>query len=130
MILITGATGNNDGELTRLLASRGVASRIMVRTDEGARDLAGLPGVEVAIGDFDEPTSVERALQGIDKAFLLTDSTERAQARQLAFVDIARGTGLRHLVKLSQFAADASSPVRFLRYHAAVERKIVEPGMV
>jgi uncharacterized protein YbjT (DUF2867 family) len=32
-------------------------------------------------------------------------------------------------VKLSQFAADEASPVRFLRYHAAVERRIRELGL-
>ena len=41
----------------------------------------------------------------------------------------AQRTGLRHLVKLSQFAADEHSPVRFLRYHAAIERAIRESGM-
>ena len=32
-------------------------------------------------------------------------------------------------MKLSQFAADEASPVRFLRYHAAVERRIRELGL-
>lgn len=36
---------------------------------------------------------------------------------------------MSHLVKLSQLAADESSPVRFLRYHAAVERQIRERGL-
>jgi uncharacterized protein YbjT (DUF2867 family) len=34
-----------------------------------------------------------------------------------------------HIVKLSQFAASANSPVRFLRYHAAVEAAIQASGM-
>src|SRR3712207_2415901 len=121
MILVTGATGSTGSELTRLLASRGVPVRAMVRSRDRATALAALAGVEVGVGDFDDPASVERALRGIEKAFLLTDSSERAEARQRAFVDAARRTGLRHVVKLSQFAADEGSPVRFLRYHAAVE---------
>lgn len=36
--------------------------------------------------------------------------------------------GVAHLVKLSQLAADQASPVRFLRYHAAVEQRIRELG--
>lgn len=36
---------------------------------------------------------------------------------------------MKHIVKLSQFAADAHSPVRFLRYHAAVEAAIQASGM-
>ncbi|HEY4040970.1 MAG TPA: hypothetical protein VGM32_03895 [Rhodopila sp.] len=35
-----------------------------------------------------------------------------------------RRAGLKHIVKLSQYAADTASPVRFLRYHAVVERAI------
>lgn len=33
------------------------------------------------------------------------------------------------MVKLSQLAADEASPVRFLRYHAAVTRRIRELGL-
>lgn len=129
MILVTGAIGNNGTELIKLLASRGVPVRAMVRSRDGAKGIAALPGAELAPGDFDDPASLWRALQGVERAFLLTPSTDRAEAQQLAFVDAARGAGLRHLVKLSQFAADEGSPVRFLRYHAAVERAIREAGM-
>jgi uncharacterized protein YbjT (DUF2867 family) len=43
--------------------------------------------------------------------------------------ELAVVAGVRHVVKLSQFAADEASPVRFLRYHAAVERGIRELGI-
>lgn len=129
MILITGATGSNGAELVKLLASRGVPLRAMVRSTGAAKGIAALPGVELALGDLDDPASVGRALEGIEKAFLLTPSTDRAEAQQLAFLDAARRTGVRHIVKLSQYAADEASPVRFLRYHAAAERAAVESGM-
>ncbi len=80
-------------------------------------------------GDFDNPTSLERALQGVERAFLLTNSTERAEGQQLGFVAAAKRSGVTHIVKLSQFAADQASPVRFLRYHAAVERAIRASGL-
>jgi uncharacterized protein YbjT (DUF2867 family) len=120
MILITGATGSNGAELVKLLSTRGVSVRAMARSRAGAEVIAELGGVELVIGNFDDSASVERALQGIEKAFLLTNSTERAQSQQIGFVNAARRTGLKHIVKLSQFAADMDSPVRFLRYHAAV----------
>lgn len=129
MILVTGATGANGAELIKLLASRGVSLRAMVRSRDGAKEIAALPGVELALGDFDDKASLGQALQGVERAFLLTPSTDRAEAQQLAFVDAARRAGVRHVVKLSQFAADEGSPVRFLRYHAAVERAVRESGM-
>lgn len=129
MILITGATGTNGTELIKLLASRGVSVRAMVRSKDSAGKIAGLASVELAIGNFDDPVTLDQSLQGVERAFLLTNSTERAEAQQRAFVEAARRAGLRHVVKLSQFAADERSPVRFLRYHAAIERAIVESGM-
>jgi uncharacterized protein YbjT (DUF2867 family) len=45
------------------------------------------------------------------------------------FAELAAAAGVGRLVKLSQFAADETSPVRFLRYHAAVERRIRELGI-
>ena len=129
MILVTGATGTNGAELVKLLSSRGVPLRALVRSRNRGTAIAALPGVESVVGDFDDPASLGRALAGVERAFLLTPSTDRAEAQQLAFVAAARGAGVRHVVKLSQFAADEGSPVRFLRYHAAVERAIRESGM-
>ena len=64
MILITGATGSNGAELIKLLASRQVPVRAMVRSTNRAKALAELAGVELVAGDFDAPATVERALQG------------------------------------------------------------------
>jgi uncharacterized protein YbjT (DUF2867 family) len=128
-ILVTGATGNNGSELVKLLASRAIPVRAMVRSRQGSDALAALPGVEIAVGDFDLPESIARALEGIHKAFLVTNSSARAQEQQCGFVATARRAGLKHIVKLSQYAAREDSPVRFLRYHAAVERSIMESGI-
>jgi len=129
MILVTGATGSNGAELLKLLASRDVPARAMVRSQDKAAGIVGLPGIEIVAGDFDDPASLERPLRGIKRAFLLTNSTERAEAQQLSFVAAAKRSGVAHIVKLSQFAAVEDSPVRFLRYHAVVERAIRESGL-
>lgn len=128
-ILITGATGNIGSELIKILSEQTVSFRVMVRSDKDAQLLAKLPGVEVVMGDFDQPATMGQALQGIDRAFLLTPSSEQAEARQLSFVQEAQKAGVRHIVKLSQLAARADSPVRFLHYHAVVEQALRESGM-
>ena len=58
-------------------------------------------GVEYVTADFEDPVSVRRALDGIDKAFLVTNSSERTEAQQLGFVEAARAAGLRRIVYLS-----------------------------
>lgn len=128
-ILITGATGSIGTELTKLLAEQGVPFRAMVRSPKDAQILAALPGADVISGDFNDASSLATALQGIERAFLLTNSSEQAEKQQLDFVAEAQRAGVQHIVKLSQFAADANSPVRFLRYHAVVEQSIRESDM-
>jgi uncharacterized protein YbjT (DUF2867 family) len=128
MILVTGATGNNGIELIKRLSTLGAAVRGMVRKRR-ERGSGTLPGVEFTTGDFDDPASIRRALEGIERAFLVTNSSERAEAQQLGFVETARAVGLRHIVYLSQLHAATNSPVRFLRYHAVVEDAIASSGL-
>lgn len=127
-VLVTGATGNTGRPLVELLRRRGVAVRAMVRSAADSGAFAGA-GVETVVADFDAPDALAEALAGVERAYLVTPSSERAQARQERFVELAAKAGVRHLVKLSQLGADEASPVRFLRYHAAVERRIHEVGI-
>ena len=82
----------------------------MVRTPERAGTLAKLPGAQLVRADFDDMKTLGRALEGVDRAFLLTSSTEHAEQQQRAFVDTARLAGVRHIVKLSQWAATRAPP--------------------
>lgn len=128
MILITGATGTVGSKVFKRLSVGGVAIRAMTRNLAKA---AGnpLPDVEFVQGDFDDVESVRRACEAVEKAFLLTNSTERAEEQQITFARVARESGVRHVVKLSQLHADEKSPGRFLRYHAAVEKAIRASGV-
>jgi len=126
-VLVTGATGNTGRAIIDALIGRGAPVRAMIRT---AADSSRLPdGVPVAVADFDDPASVAAALDGAGRAYLVTPSSERAEAQQRRFADLAVQAGVRHLVVLSQLAADEQSPVRFLRYHAAVERHVRDLGI-
>lgn len=127
-ILVTGATGNVGGELVKQLITRGVPFRAMVRHPKDVEALAQ-QGVEAVVGDFNDGQSVAAALEDIERAFLLTPSSEEAETQQKTFVELAARAGVKHIVKQSQWAADAHSPVRFLRYHAVVEKKIRDAGL-
>lgn len=66
MFLITGATGNVGGTLVRLLAEQGHAVRALVRNPA----TASLPeGVEVVVGDLDDPASINAAAKGVEAVF-------------------------------------------------------------
>jgi uncharacterized protein YbjT (DUF2867 family) len=125
-VLVTGATGNTGWPLVELLVQRGARVRVLLRREA---DGAKFQGTTVALADFDDERAIAAALEGVDRAYLVTPSSERAEAQQLRFAELAAAARVRHLVKLSQYAAAEDSPVRFLRYHAVVERRIRELGL-
>jgi uncharacterized protein YbjT (DUF2867 family) len=126
-ILVTGATGNTGRAIVDALVERGAPVRAMVRT---AADRGRLPaGVEVVVADFDEAEAIAAALDGAERAYLVTPSSERAEEQQKRFADLAAKAGTRNLVVLSQLGSQEHSPVRFLRYHAAVEQHVRDLGI-
>jgi len=107
--------------LTDALIARCAEFSVMLRPGDSGGQITSKPGVTSAEGDFDDPASLRKALDGVDRAFLLTNSTERTQAQQVAFVEAAQAEGVGQVVYLSQLAADEQSPDRFLVYHGVVE---------
>ncbi len=127
-ILITGATGSNGTELMQRFTAHQIPVRAMTRKASHAGAIES-PTTQIVEGDFGKPETLKAALEGIEKAFLLSNSTEDAQQQQLDFVEIARQSGVAHIVKLSQLDAATNSSARFLRYHARVEQAIQNSGI-
>ncbi len=123
-VLVTGATGTVGSDLVSALRARGAAVRAMIR-DPGRP----VPGVENVVADLRDPASVTAALNGVDAAFLNSPSAPDAAELQIRFADLARDADVHRLVLLSQYAARADSPVRFLRWHAEVETHVARLGL-
>jgi uncharacterized protein YbjT (DUF2867 family) len=128
MILITGATGTNGRELVQQLAASGQQVRAMVRNPAKAANLK-FPKVELFAGDFDQPASLDAALKGSDKAFLLCPVDERSVKWQSAFIEAAKRAGLRHLVKFSGMGAEPKSPSELLRMHDQTDELLRKSGL-
>ena len=128
MILITGATGTVGSEVVKRLSAHSIPVRAVTR-DPRKADAQRLPHVHVVQGDFDDVESMRRACAGVDRVFLVTNSTARTEQQQITFTRVAHQSGVRHIVKLSQLHADARAPGRFLRYHAAVEAAVQASGL-
>jgi uncharacterized protein YbjT (DUF2867 family) len=128
MVLITGATGTVGKEVIKRLSTQGVQARAVTR-DLSKVEASRLPHVQFIQRDFEDPDSMRRACTGAERAFLLSNSTERAEQQQIAFVEVAKQSGVRHIVKLSQLHADLNSTGRFLRYHAIVEATLQAAGL-
>jgi len=129
MILVTGATGLNGSELVHRLSARGVPVRALVRNTTKARALSALPNVEVVEGDMAHPETLSAALQGVERAMLISSSDPTMLEVQSNFIEAAHKAGVKHIVKLSGIIAELDSPFRFARMHAEVERRLEASGM-
>jgi uncharacterized protein YbjT (DUF2867 family) len=69
-ILVTGGTGRVGSEVVKELQKRKADIRLLVRKNDAPTPT----GVETAIGDLLDPVSVEKAMNGVDKLYLLTQS--------------------------------------------------------
>jgi uncharacterized protein YbjT (DUF2867 family) len=127
-ILITGATGNTGSLLVDHLAAGGKDFRVMVHTPAKAA-LVRKGKAEVVVGDFADTASLERALEGIERAYLVSSASPDMAKQQKAFVDVAKKTGLKRIVKLAALGAASDSPVGLLRQHAEIEEYIKQSGI-
>lgn len=118
-ILVTGGTGKVGSEVIKELCKRGAQVRALIRKPEAS---ARLPeGVEVAVGDLLDPVAVGRALDGVDKLYLLNAVAPDEVTQGLIAYDIAKRTGLSHVVYHSVFRADEFKDVPHFASKVVIE---------
>jgi uncharacterized protein YbjT (DUF2867 family) len=126
-ILITGANGTVSGTLLRSLSKTAdVKLRALVRDVTKAPQL---PGVEIAVGDLDEPASLSEAFAGVDTLWLLTAMGPQAPQASSNAVWAARRAGLKHIVRMSAIGAAHDAPTRNGRLHALSDVELQASGI-
>ena len=128
MILFTGLTGTVGKEILKLLPEFDVQAKGLVR-DMNKADAIKAAGVEVIRGDLGDSAAVKEAMRGCDRAFLLTANAQQQLVLEKGFVDAARETGIRRLVKMSANGADSNSTALLKRYHGDAEKYVRESGL-
>ena len=126
-ILVIGGTGNVGGGVVKELLKRGAKVRVLARKQPAEGKLPA--GVEVAIGDLLDPVSVERAMQGADKLFLLNAVVADELTQALIAYGIARRVGLKHVTYLSVFKVEQFRDVPHFASKLAVESALREFGV-
>jgi NAD(P)H dehydrogenase (quinone) len=134
-LLVTGASGHLGRRvLAHLLDTVGVApSRVVAvtRTPAKLADVAAR-GVDVRAGDFDDPASLAKAFEGVERLLLIsTDTLDRPGARlaqHRAAVAAAKAAGVTHILYTSIPKAD-DIPVPFAPDHAGTEQAIKASGL-
>ncbi|QSQ19531.1 SDR family oxidoreductase [Pyxidicoccus parkwayensis] len=125
MILITGATGNIGSELVQQLSARGAPLRIVTRDE---RKVAHLDArIERVIGNLSERDTVQRAVRGVERLFMVTLLTGEGDTADPMLIEEARKAGVRHVVKVSSLGTAGKS--RMGQMHREKEQLIEASGM-
>lgn len=126
MILVTGASGNVGGAVLQELLRAGAPVRAMYRSSE---DAAKAPAcANPVIADFADRAGLDKALDGVDSAYLVCSPIPQLVELESNFVDACRDRGIKHLVQNSALGAstyDKSFPL----WHYAVEKRVLASGV-
>jgi uncharacterized protein YbjT (DUF2867 family) len=125
MCLITGATGEVGSRVVRLLLECGIRPRVLVRSEERARQLFG-DQVDVSVGDLASPDSIRAATQGTNTVFLVNVGPEIPERDRVAAM-ISKDLGVRKIVKLSSL--DVEQGLAIGAWHEKGEAAIREIGI-
>jgi len=121
-ILVIGGTGNVGSEVVKELQKRNTDLRLLVRKED-----ASTPGgVEVVIGDLRDPVSVEKAMDGVDKLYLLNSVSPDELTQGLIAYDLAKKLKLRHVVYHSVFRVEHFKDVPHFASKLAIENALRE----
>jgi uncharacterized protein YbjT (DUF2867 family) len=121
-ILVIGGTGRVGSEVVKELKKRDADIRVLVRKPAEK----STPGIEAVIGDLLDPVSINKALEGVDKLYLLNAVTPDELTQGLIAYDLARKRKLSHVVYHSVFRVEHFKDVPHFAAKRAIESAIRE----
>lgn len=131
-ILITGATGKQGGAVIQHLLKQGQPIRALTRNHQKAEELKKL-GIDVVLGDLSDRATLDTALKGITKMFLVTTPYEAgtlAETQQgINAVDAARAARVKHLIYTSVGSAQRKTGIPHFESKWKVEQHIAKYHM-
>ena len=127
-ILVTGATGNNGSALIQSLMAMGANIRALVHDEAKAKGLRDA-GVEVVIADYLQPETLDAALEGVDKVFLVTPLSPDAAKMASNVIAAAKRAGNPHIVRLAEKAPEPVSALRSGKQHLEVNAELEASGL-
>ncbi len=133
-VLVTGATGKQGGALARLLLKKGHRVRAFTRKPDSpaAQELKRL-GAELATGNLEDRTAIERAAQGVDSIFAMStpfeSGVEVETSQGITVADAAKAAGVKHLVYTSVASANRNTRIPHFDSKYKVEQQIQALGI-
>ena len=129
-ILITGATGNVAGVLIPNLTSLGEDVRALVRDESKAQGLKDA-GIEIVVGDLEQPDTLDAAFRGVDRVFLITPPNPNQVIQAKNGIKAAQRSGSTTIVRLSAGAVKdmPGALPRVSRQHSTIDGELRASGV-
>jgi uncharacterized protein YbjT (DUF2867 family) len=139
-VLVIGATGQQGGATARHLLERDRMVRALVRDPASPAAIAlRRAGADLVVGDLDDPASLLTAMKGAHGVFLVLtmmagprispEGVAAEEQRGQAVADLARESGIEHLVYSSLNGASARSGIPYYESKARIEEHIHALGL-
>lgn len=132
MILVTGATGHVGSSVVGNLLKKAPATQIaaLVRDASKAADLQAR-GVDIRVGQYDDTTSLDAAMQGVDKVLLVSGTDEGRRVQQHRnVVEAAKKAGVQLIAYTSRNLRDPETLANALmKEHVQTEEVIKASGL-
>lgn len=132
MILVTGATGQLGQSVIKQLNRLAPTSAFcaLARDEQKAQPLLDA-SIEVRMGDYDRPTTLKRAFQGVKTLLFISSMSPERAAQQRRVVDMAAYAGVDHIVYTGLAIRDirSSAVANVMASHFETERHIQDSGM-
>ncbi len=123
-ILVTGGTGRVGSEVIKELVKRKASVRALVRKQDTSTKMPD--GVEVVQGDLLDPVSVRKALDGVDKLYLLNAVVPDELTQGLIAYDLAKKLKLKQIVYHSVFKVEQFKDVPHFASKLTIESALRE----
>ena len=125
--LVIGGAGKVGSQVVKELRKRDATVRVLVRGKD--RTAPAPEGVELVEGDLLDPASVEKALDGVDKLYLLNAVAPDELTQGLIVYDLAKKRKLKQIVYHSVFKAQSFKDVPHFASKLAIESAVREFDM-
>jgi len=122
-ILVTGATGNIGIEIIKLLKT--TKANFVAGTTNGE----AIEGVETVKADFADKESLKTAMQGISTLFMLLPSHPEVVKWGENVIDVAKESGVTHIVRSSGSFANVSSDLLIEKLLGTTDQYLIESGI-
>ena len=139
-VLVIGATGQQGGATARQLLERGRPVHALVRDpDSPAAKALRVAGAILVVGDLDDPDSLRTAMEAVHGVFLVLtmmvghkispEGVVAEERRGKVVADLAKESGIEHLVYSSLNGAGARSAIPYYESKARIEEHIHAVGV-